>query len=385
MANPQTIDLAARFLNADTLRWNAWSLRHEHNVPAGEGVDGYESFRVMQRQAGANMTVDVGSSTAGLMTAWVRGDTRGGQGIYEVDNIDRTAPTASTYKAQLNVDVATNGVANPRLDQVVLEVLDAQHTGASSTAQIRVVQGTATGGATLDNRTGAASLPSSAILLADILVPASESTSIDTADIRDRRQLPLQFMPYLNTNVNGVTFDYPNLRLADNCSWAHGTHDTFQTAVAVWLPRRIVAATRIRWKYTQGATANTGNYNIGIYDATGRQIVTTGATAFTGAANSVQVRSETITSTDFDAGWYYAVIGIDTATASGTSVFLGTNPSLVAASAVNIGSPGMSFSNTSGGTTLPTYILGGGFASDTWAATASVTVAAVPVLTLTVG
>jgi hypothetical protein len=48
-----------------------------------------------------------------------------------------------------------------------------------------VVTGTATGGATLDNRTGAAALPASAILLATCW--SATDTAISNSEIRDRR------------------------------------------------------------------------------------------------------------------------------------------------------------------------------------------------------
>jgi hypothetical protein len=69
----------------------------------------------------------------------------------------------------------------------VLELKDTQHDASGSNlAQTRVVTGTATGGATLDNRTGAAALPASALLLADVLVAATD-TAISNSEIRDRR------------------------------------------------------------------------------------------------------------------------------------------------------------------------------------------------------
>jgi hypothetical protein len=62
----------------------------------------------------------------------------------------------------------------------------AHDASGSNLAQVRVLAGTATGGATLDNRTGAAALPSSAIRLADVLVAATD-TAITNSEIRDRR------------------------------------------------------------------------------------------------------------------------------------------------------------------------------------------------------
>jgi hypothetical protein len=65
------------------------------------------------------------------------------------------------HTAVINEAITTANATNPRIDQVVLEIKDTTHDASGSNlAQTRVVTGTATGGATLDNRTGAAALPS---------------------------------------------------------------------------------------------------------------------------------------------------------------------------------------------------------------------------------
>ncbi|MBA3844167.1 MAG: hypothetical protein H0X39_16390, partial [Actinobacteria bacterium] len=167
-----------QYLNAATGIYTAWDLRrYMDGDPVGPGVADYGSFLVQQRQAGANMTVDIGSTGVGLMQAWVKGSTRDGQGLYRIDNIDVTAPSANTYVAQLNDVITANASGNPRLDQVILQVSDAQHAGVSNLAQITVLAGTANAATTLDTRTGAATLPASCILLADVLV-ASGAVSI---------------------------------------------------------------------------------------------------------------------------------------------------------------------------------------------------------------
>ena len=382
-----TVSTRPQYLNANTNVYTAWDLRRMFDAsPGGEGVAGYEDFRVMQRQAGANMSVDVGKTAVGLMQAWVRGDARGGQGLYAVDNIDRSAPTADTYVAQLNDTITSNASGNPRLDQVVLEVLDQQHSGASNLAQVRVVAGTPTAAATLDNRNGAASLPANCLLLADVLV-SSGAASIVTADIRDRRAFCLPgTVPPLTTDVDMVAFLPGGNRKSETSGgyYQHNSHDTMQSAALMFLPRRIVSATRIRWRYTHSGTANTGNYNIGIYDASGRQIVTTGAVAFTGALNTIQTRSETITATTFDAGYYYVLAGWDTATAGATSgyeafeltVLSGTND------LVGAGIPNVGFRASSGGTTLPTTLLA---MTDVTTLSTGTNIPAVPMIALSVG
>lgn len=128
-------------------------------------------FKATQRAAGANMSVDIAAGDA-----WVQGDAVARQGLYHVVN-----------DATFNLAVPANAIANPRLDQVVLKVNDTIHGGVGDNATLEIVQGTATGGATLDNRTGAAALPNTAMRIADILTPASASSIVDAA-IRDRRQ-----------------------------------------------------------------------------------------------------------------------------------------------------------------------------------------------------
>jgi hypothetical protein len=139
-----------------------------------EGVFDAAGWQVTQRGAGANMTVDVAAST-GL--AVVQGDSVTAQSRYVIP----------PHSAVANLDIGSNATGNPRIDQVVLQVRDDTHDGSGSNdVRVLVLAGTATSGATLDNRTGAASLPVSAIRLADVLV-ASGTSSITTSAIRDRR------------------------------------------------------------------------------------------------------------------------------------------------------------------------------------------------------
>jgi hypothetical protein len=89
--------------------------------------------------------------------------------------------------ATANVTVTASNATNPRVDQIILRWNDSSiPTGSGNVPTLEVLTGTATAGATLDNRTGAAALPNDCLRLADILVPAA-STSVTTANIRDRR------------------------------------------------------------------------------------------------------------------------------------------------------------------------------------------------------
>jgi len=136
-----------------------------------EGVVGATDLKVVQRGAGANQSVDVGAGFA-----WVQIDTGTRNGLGHVTN-DATA----------NVTVTASDATNPRIDQIILRWNDTSiPTGSGNVPTLAVLSGTATSGATLDNRTGAAALPNDCLRLADILVPAA-STSVTTANIRDRR------------------------------------------------------------------------------------------------------------------------------------------------------------------------------------------------------
>ena len=136
-----------------------------------EGVVGATDLKVVQRGAGANQSVDVGAGFA-----WVQIDTGTRNGMGHVTN-DATA----------NVTVTASDATNPRIDQIILRWNDTSiPTGSGNVPTLAVLSGTATAGATLDNRTGAAALPNDCLRLADILVPAT-STSVTTANIRDRR------------------------------------------------------------------------------------------------------------------------------------------------------------------------------------------------------
>lgn len=149
----------------------AWSYR------TVESVANSDAYKVIQRAAGANMTVDVQSSNG---DAIVTGDSVTGQGNY---TIPRTA-------ANVNVDIAAADATNPRNDLVVLEVKDDQHdAGGLNLARVRVITGTPNASAAATDAPGAngtPALPSSCQLLAVVRVPAGV-TSVITSYINDRR------------------------------------------------------------------------------------------------------------------------------------------------------------------------------------------------------
>jgi hypothetical protein len=136
------------------------------------------AYAVTQRQAGANMSVDIAASTGGGIA--VAGTTVGNQGLYIVP----------PHSAVINEAISTADPTNPRVDQLIVQTFD--NTIDSSTnnkAQVTVLAGTPTAGATIGitgNRNGAAALPANSYRLADVLVPAA-AASITNANVFDRR------------------------------------------------------------------------------------------------------------------------------------------------------------------------------------------------------
>jgi len=161
-----------------------------------EGVVEAGAYMVTARGAGDNMSVDIAADDG---HAYVQGDSITAQGLYVVP----------PHSASINEAITAADSTNPRVDQVILEIRDNTHDASGGNeARVRVVAGTATSGATLANRTGAAVTPGNAILLADVLVPAND-TSIANSQIRDRRPWARgAFVRVLRTENAGGTDDY---------------------------------------------------------------------------------------------------------------------------------------------------------------------------------
>lgn len=176
---------------ATTTGYSAIDLRLALGVALQEGAVEALAYKVMQRLSGAAMFVEIDADAGSCV---VQGDFVTGQGLYPVP----------PHSANIEEAIAAADVTNPRIDQVVLEVLDNVHDASGGNlARVRVIAGTPSPGATLDNRTGAAALPGSCVRLADVLVGAGV-TSIVTANIRDRRPWA---RGVFNT-VNRVSADY---------------------------------------------------------------------------------------------------------------------------------------------------------------------------------
>src|SRR5262249_43841760 len=136
-------------------------LRHGFDGPLGEGVEG--STDLLVTAGAAPTSVDVAAGVG-----YVRGDGLNDLGLYRCRN-DATKGSAAFETGGLAAPDATK----PRLDQIVARVFDNDVDGFGSHKwRLAVVTGVPTTGATLDNREGKAELPNSAMLLADVLVPA---------------------------------------------------------------------------------------------------------------------------------------------------------------------------------------------------------------------
>lgn len=158
--------------------YDAADIRRMFQGVAAEGVLSSGSYAVTQRGAGANMTVDIAASTGEGVR--VQGDAVTLQGLYYVP----------PHSAVINESIAAADATNPRNDLVVLEIKDTTHDASGSNlAQTRVVTGTPNASAAQTDAlgvNGTPSLPASAIPLAVVNVPATD-TSITTSQIDDRR------------------------------------------------------------------------------------------------------------------------------------------------------------------------------------------------------
>jgi hypothetical protein len=122
------------------------------------------------------MSVDIAASTGA--GAVVQGDAVTQQGRYVIP----------PHSAVINETISTADATNPRIDSVILEMKDSAHDASGlNQSQTRVLTGTPTGGVTLEAPGASpAALPSSALLLAYVLVGAA-AASITNANIKDMR------------------------------------------------------------------------------------------------------------------------------------------------------------------------------------------------------
>lgn len=340
------------------------------------GVAGYEDYRPKQDPTGASMRVALGLVATEMM-AWVV-DAAGGTYRYEYNGAQLYAPTLAAADA-----------TNPRIDRICLT---APVSVDSIVPQVIVLTGTPTAAATTANLNGAQAIPVGYELLADVVV-GNGVTTIVTANISDRRRVggilgSSGILPFGPPTV-GTTRDEVVLIPSDalpagaSVSLVPTTHDNFQGAYLVNLSRGIKLATRIRWRYAQGATPATSNYNVAILDSSGRIIVQTGAIAFAGGASSLQEPANVIAATSFDEGDYYVWMGVAPLTVASAVSFYGIqgNGTILAPGP---GQRNQKFSLGSGSTTFPAANTVAAY-SDVAANAAAYTALPMPVFSLSVG
>jgi hypothetical protein len=243
---------------------------------AGEGVMGFEDFRVEERTPNS-MGVNVGAGTAYIIND------------YSIN--------AGTYRVPLDssttVGIKAADLVEPRIDQVILRVYDDQYdeSGRNEDA-IEVLTGIPLSTATLDSRDGAQELPDNAILLADVLVTAGLK-KIAAANIRNRRQVAAPWaVPYLQQKLEIVPMLPQKHTMFDDGLFRSSFSNFVWTAAMVYLYKSVEDVNRIMLKYRQHTTAATGTYAFALYDASGHLLFTTGAVALTGGNNSYQLRAE---------------------------------------------------------------------------------------------
>lgn len=119
--------------------------------------------------AGGSRTVSVGAGAA-----YMPGTQSANQGAYRM----------LFDAAVLNIAPCS---VNPRLDQIIARIYDAEESGSLNQGVLEVLAGAEASGATLINRSGAAvSLPDNSIRLYDVLAPVG-SGSLSLGNVADRR------------------------------------------------------------------------------------------------------------------------------------------------------------------------------------------------------
>lgn len=193
-------------------------LRYNTEIDNQEGVLNAGDLKTTAA-AGGGMRVDVAAGAA-----LVKGDsgvpgTGLSQGLFIVVNDAAIANAVTLAAAHATL---------PRIDQIVLRVRDSSDLGSGADdAIIDFVTGTATSGATLDNRNGAAALPADCLRLADVLIPAA-AVAVIAGNVRDRRlwakgaySLNIRNSTNLSTtSVGQATLDAVNLAPRIECSGA---------------------------------------------------------------------------------------------------------------------------------------------------------------------
>lgn len=156
--------------------WDAFDLRRLLEV-YGEGVIGLAGGALRVTAGAAGLSVDVAAGVG-----FVQGDAIADQGRYRV-----ALTVGQNSAAFLDGGIQPAHAVNPRVDRIIARVYDDEADNSTQTAfRLEVLTGVATAGATLVNETGAAALPGSAMLLANVLVPAN-AAAILAENVEDQR------------------------------------------------------------------------------------------------------------------------------------------------------------------------------------------------------
>jgi hypothetical protein len=151
-------------------------------IIASSGIINTSSLAVTQASTPA-MAVQVASGWGAIV-----GDYTTNMGVYQFYN-----------DAATQLTVTTANPSNPRIDRVVVTILDAYYTGASNTVTFQVIAGTPAGSPV------APSVPQNSLSLATIAVAAG-ATSITNANITDTRVSVTTNLPVGDlTEVQGGT------------------------------------------------------------------------------------------------------------------------------------------------------------------------------------
>jgi hypothetical protein len=314
-----------------------------------QGIDAVGDFLVAQRSAGANMSVDVAAGRA-----VVRGDTDTDEGLY-----------AALSSATTNVSITAADGSNPRVDRVVLEIKNNEEdAGGLYVARIRTVDGTPTSGATLVNLNGAASVPSSCLLLANVLVAAGD-TSITDSEIGNVAQYCLirspLYAPFVGVykalgsaaSLKAATMDPIHADDATGAIMADGTVNFHAlvipeagTITGVWFVQQTAG------NYTADTTGN----QVGLYrtDGTTLTLIASCAndTTLWKAVADTPTQKAFTSSVAVDAGLYYVATAYNQTAETTAPVLYGAQASTVGNAMASFGLSGKRY-GTVAGTSLP--------------------------------
>lgn len=141
------------------------------NLVGVEGVANFHAGSLLVTTGGSGLNLSVAQGGA-LITG--DDDDRGVYSVYNDAAVTLTATAANP--------------TNPRIDQVIARVYDSTYGEGADEWVLEMLDGTATGGATLTNLTGATALPDNSIRLAYVLVPATfTGPFVNATHLRDAR------------------------------------------------------------------------------------------------------------------------------------------------------------------------------------------------------